>query len=195
MAINLPRDIKKELYLHQKKWPELSRSQSDRGSSTGSGPAKWVTQDNLHITLVFLGYLSDLQVGEACLVLKEVLQKYNSFELKLSKITYGPVGKPQPRMVWVEGERNKQLSLIKKDLQVSLLEKINFAPEKKAFNPHITLARLNAFEWRAMELEERPEINENIELPFVVESIELMESQLKRGGPIYTAIESFSLNS
>lgn len=237
VAVNLPEDIKRELYLYQRKWPELSRPLGGYESAAKSVLAKWVAQDNLHITLVFLGYLSDLQVGETCLVLKETLQKYNSFELKLNKITYGPAGKLQPRMIWVEGERNKQLSLIKKDLEVSLLDKMNypgaerqgiparltdrrgeflrredmipaptavgagysfatnFVPEKRAFNPHITLARLNAFEWRAIEPEERPEINENIELPFTVESIELMESVLKRTGPVYTILESFSLKT
>jgi 2'-5' RNA ligase len=44
-----------------------------------------------------------------------------------------------------------------------------------------------------IEPEERPEINESIDLAFTVESIEVMESVLKRGGPQYSIIESHNL--
>jgi 2'-5' RNA ligase len=44
-----------------------------------------------------------------------------------------------------------------------------------------------------MEPEEKPKIDEDISLNFQVKSIEVMESQLKRGGAEYTILESFEL--
>ena len=187
IAINLPSDIRKNLSNYEKKWSEL--------------PAKWVRAENLHITLVFLGDLTDLELGEVCMVVKKTIERHKTFNINLNKIGYGPddkvpfditQGKP-PRFIWAGGEKSKKLSSLKKDLQDLLLEKINFIPELRAFSPHITLARISTFSWKQIEPEERPDVNENIDLNFTVESIEIMESELKKGGPRYTIIEGYQL--
>lgn len=204
IAINLPKDVKKALAGYQKKWAEL--------------PAKWTPTDNLHITLLFLGDVTDQELGEACVITKEVAARHGALDINLNKIAYGPKDKipprdPKfsdgmaseqdlesqsrklriPRYIWAGGETNKEAILLKDDLESSLLEKIPFTPEGRGFTPHITLARISAFEWRGIEPEERPQVNEHIDLEFTVESIEVMESELKKGGPQYTVIESVQL--
>jgi len=153
IAINLPEAVKKELSSFQLKWPEL--------------PAKWTKKDNLHITLEFLGYLSDSELLKVCQNAQELASKHKPFEVKLNKICYGPPGKP-PRMVWAIGDKIKELNI----------------------TPHITLARIRAWEWRKIEPEERPLAEEDIDLSFEVNSLEVMESVLKRGGPSYTVLKS-----
>ena len=74
-----------------------------------------------------------------------------------------------------------------------MLQEIRYRPEGRGFTPHITLARIREWEFRKIEPEERPEIEENIDLTFTVESIDVMESELKRGGPVYSIIESHNL--
>ena len=74
-------------------------------------------------------------------------------------------------MVWVMGERIKEFN----------------------FSPHITLGRIKTWQLRQIDPEERPEINEDIDLTFEVKSIEIMESRLKRGGVEYTILESVPL--
>lgn len=213
IAINLPGDIKKFLSGYKKKWPKL--------------PAKWTSAENLHITLVFLGDLTDTELGEVCMAVKEVTEKHNSLDIRLNRIGYGPDDKTLrhgsrqearlaskeaagqvPRFIWANGDKSKELSLLKKDLQDSLLQKVNFIPELRMFSPHVTLARISTFAWRQIEPEERPEINENIDLNFSVDSIEVMESELKKGqdarashkmgapvsGPQYTIIEYHQLS-
>jgi len=179
IAINLPNDQKKYLAGFEKKWADV--------------PAKWTTLDNIHMTLLFLGDLTDVELGQVCQISKEVLEKYNSFHINLSKVAYGPEGKIPPRYIWVGGEQIKELSVLKKDLQDALSEKINFILDHKAFSPHITLARIKEWEWRVIEPDQRPEVNEHIEMMFTVESIEVMESELTRQGPRYTVIESYQL--
>ena len=206
IAINLPFDIKKRLSDSQKKWPNL--------------PARWIKSDNLHITLAFLGYLTDGELGEVCITVKKVAERHSPFEINLNKIAYGPVGEKsprppkflnnsehqikqentnqkfgRPRMVWINGKRSKDLSDLKVDLENILSESIRFKPEKRSFNIHITLARLKQLEFKSLELEERPEIDENIDLTFAVESIDVMESVLRRTGPQYTILESFDLKN
>lgn len=179
IAINLPEEIKKELFAYSEKWPEL--------------PAKWTAKDNLHITLEFLGNLTDEEIGEVCMAVKDVVERHNCFNLNINQILYGPPNKMPPRMVWAEGEKSKELSLLREDLEKSLMQKVSFVPEERSFAPHITLARISAWEFKGIEPEERPEINEKTELIFTVESIEVMESELHRGGPQYTILESHNL--
>ncbi len=188
IAINLPEDIKKQLFLYSEKWSEL--------------PAKWTAKDNLHITLEFLGNLTDIEIGDVCKIADEVAKRHKSFSINLNKICYGgvrPVSDPRltphiPRMIWAMGEKSDELADLKIDLQECLVEKISFKPEPRSFTSHITLARILEWEFRKIEPEERPEINEEINFVVPVESIEVMESELKRGGPVYTILESHNLN-
>lgn len=65
--------------------------------------------------------------------------------------------------------------------------------EPRVFAPHVTLARIKQFELHKMEREEVPRIDEPINHTFLVESIDVMESELKKGGPKYTILESLKL--
>lgn len=179
IAINLPQDIKKQLERYQQKWPDL--------------PAKWTKKDNLHVTLEFLGDLVDQELAEVCKIIAEVSQRHNSFSINLDKISYGPPGKMPPRMVWASGEKSDDLADLRQDLQECLLQEIRYRPEDRGFSLHINLARINEWEFRKIEPEERPEIDEGIDLAFTAESIEVMESELKRTGPVYTILESHQL--
>lgn len=179
IAINLPGDVKKALVRYQNKWPEL--------------PAKWTSQDNLHVTLAFLGHLTDAEIADVCKITEEVATTHNSFSINLNKVLYGPPRKMPPRMVWVEGEKSEEMAELKQELEEALMGKISFRPEGRGFTPHITLARINEWEFKKIEPEERPEIAEDLNFTFTVESVEVMESVLKRGGPVYTTLESCSL--
>lgn len=179
IAINLPSDVKKYLAGFEQKFAEL--------------PAKWTPEENLHITLVFLGDLSSEELGEVCMATKEVAARHSGFEINLDTVAYGPDEKIPPRMLWGSGQKSKELSALKNDLQDAFVEKVNFKPEYKTFAPHVTLARISTFLWRQIEPEERPEVAQDISLNFFVESIEVMESEMKKGGPKYTIIESCPL--
>ena len=181
IAINLPEEIKKKLADYQSKWPEL--------------PIRWTKKENLHITLIFLGYLNDEELLEICKITKEVASRNELFSINLNKIHYGPPKKIPPRMVWVSGEKSSDFTVLRDDLERSLAtsDQVPFSPENRAFSPHITLGRIKTWEWRQIEPEERPEVNEEINLSFEVNSIDLMESQLKRGGSEYTILETCNL--
>jgi len=185
IAINLPEDVKKKLSDCQLKWPEL--------------PCRWTKKENLHITLAFLGYLNDEELVEICKITKEVASKYEPFFITLNKIIYGPPKNP-PRMIWAEGEKSEELGKLQKNLENALaglsteLEKLE-NEKSKGYASHITLARLKQWEFRQIEPEERPEVNEEINLSFEVGSIEVMESELKREGPEYVVLESVQLST
>ena len=186
IAINLPEDIKRKLSDYQKKIQELFTPY--RSEASGAGPIKWTKQDNIHITLAFLGYIADQELINICSVVKEAVSKHSSFSVDLFKICYGPADKKPPRMVWAIGEKSEEFASLKEDLDKSLA-----ILEKRQFSPHITLGRIRKWEWQRIEPEERPSVDEEIGLSFSVDSIELMESVLKKGGPEYTILESAPL--
>jgi len=182
IAINLPKEIKRELEKYQSKWPEL--------------PIRWTKAENLHITLAFLGYISDEELVEVLRITKEVAQRHQPFSITINKILYGPPKKMPPRMVWAEGEKSEELGKLQKDIENSIFSsqiKITTEKENKPYAPHITLGRIKQWEFRQIEPDEKPEINEDVSLVFDVNSIEVMESQLKRGGSEYTILESIPL--
>lgn len=179
IAINLPHEIKKALGRYEEKFPEL--------------PAKWTPQENLHITLLFLGDVTDIELGDICLTAKEVAARHQAIDITLSSVGYGPDEKIPPKMLWARGEKNKELSVLKKDLEDSLEGKVTLLADFKIFSPHVTLARISAIQWRGINPEERPQVAEPINLVFTAESIDVMESEMGRGGPKYTIIDSHSL--
>jgi len=183
IAINLPEEIKKELERFQFKYSEL--------------PARWVKKENLHITLAFLGYVKDEDIPKIIEITKSVAKKHSPFSIKIVKVAYGPPKVSPPRMIWAIGEKNESLWKLQENLKNALMEmKIPQLEEEegRGFIPHITLARIRKWEFRQMEPEERPEINENVNFSFEVNSIEIMESHLKRGGAEYSVLESFQLS-
>ena len=178
IAINLPENIKKKLAEYQNKWPEL--------------PIRWTRPDNIHITLAFLGYIKDEELLEISKITREAASRHISFFVNLNKICYGPSGKIPPLMIWAVGEKSEEFASLKNDLDKLLSDSENsgFSSEKREFFPHITLGRIRKWEWQRIEPEERPKVDEEINLSFSVDSIEIMESVLKKGGPKYAILES-----
>lgn len=190
IAINLPDNIKKRLKEFQEKHDYLPRSTST-GVQRGL-PVRWTKEPSLHLTLIFIGYVSDEQMLEICRVAREVAAEFEPFFINFKRIILGPPNKP-PRMIWVEGEASEELTALKNQLQEVLLSgDTGFSRiENRPFKPHITLARIKIYQWS--RLPEKPIIDEEFLAQVPVQSIEVMESDLKRDGAEYTILESCPL--
>ncbi len=178
IAVNLPEEIKRKLFEIQQKWADL--------------PVRWTKKSSLHITLVFLGYVNEQDLYQVCDITKKVARSHQPFFINLNKILFGPPGR-SPRMIWIEGEKNKELSNLRNNLEDALSsgKLVDSEPDNRSFSPHITLARIRMEEWR--HLQRIPKIEEEVDFNFTVNSIEVMESQLSRDGAEYTVLESASL--
>lgn len=178
VGIKPPKEVQERLFQVSEKWPEI--------------PARWIKSENIHLTLIPPMYLDENELSELILNVKAKAFDWASLHLKITKITYGPVGKPS-RMVWAVGEPNNDLLTLKNALEEAILEaNIPFQQESRPFKyPHLTLARMFQEEWR--EFQPKPNIEELLDLEIPVESIEIMESELKRGGAEYTILESIGL--
>ncbi len=179
IAIDLPDKIKNKLISFQEKWFDL--------------PVRWTRKGNLHVTLLFIGYLSDDQMLEVCNLTKQIAQEHEPFEICFKNICLGPPDRP-PRMIWLTGEKSHQLAKLRGNLEGTLLNSSGSGFNSgitKALNPHVTLARIEQGRWR--ELPEQPDIQKQVNFTVPVEQIKVMESRLSRSGAEYSVLESVEL--
>ena len=85
IAINLPEDIKRALEKRQK---SIQSMFADLGNGQFGEIMKWTGKDNLHITLEFLGDLTDVEIADVCKIAGEVAKRHRSFSINLNKICY-----------------------------------------------------------------------------------------------------------
>lgn len=178
IAIGLPEAILKSLAELQF---ELKRFARD---------AKWVQPDGIHLTLKFLGYVDPSRVEE--------------ISASLSRVTAGcppaPIGihgcgafpnTRRPNVLWAGVESEQLLEIQSRvDDQMAAL---GFEKEKRAFTPHLTLARFREPRGLAplMLLVEK---KRDVPLGnFTASKIRLYESILHRGGAEYHILKEYPL--
>lgn len=173
IAINLTEKAKNQL---------VNYTQSDELAIL---PVKWIPQENLHITVEFLGYADDEQILEVVERLRALEESLESFSLFFDKITIGPV-KDKPEMIWAVCQESEELNALNQNIADALSD-IYFANRGKRykFKAHITLGRIGREDMKDFKMDDL-----NINLPIFVESIELMES-FKEGNKVsYAPLES-----
>lgn len=151
-------------------------------------PIKWVDSSILHLTLHFLGNLSDEQIETVKQILTRRVGESESVELELGLIGAFP-GFHEPRVIFVEA-REKGGNLIKlvKDIGQDLLNK-GFEVDNRPWQSHITLGRAKGGIGKLDGIDHQFSDGER----WQVESIDLMESELGSDGPQYKIVESFKL--
>jgi RNA 2',3'-cyclic 3'-phosphodiesterase len=106
-----------------------------------SGEAiNWVSDNNLHLTLRFLGETTQEQVAEIINLLELTCKHIQPFQFELKGVAVFK-NKIQPRVLFLSIEDDFRL----KQLAANIEEKITslgFSHEEKAFNPHLTLGRI-----------------------------------------------------
>lgn len=144
----------------------------------------WIPLKNLHLTLIFLGYLIYEDVLKIDEIFKEI--KGEIIKTKIKKIDYGPPG--NKRMIWLYFEKNEKLEKLKNILEEKLKEKnIKYQREEREFLPHINLARLK----RTTNL---PDIREELNWSLVFNELVLYQSHLKPEGANYEKLLKLDLS-
>ncbi len=150
-------------------------------------PCRWVAPENLHITLVFLGEVSEKFLAEVKRELAKTTQQTKEFLIKLGGFGAFPSTK-NPRVFWIGVPLGtKEIEELQRVI-VESLAKIGFKPEERRFHPHLTLGRTKDF-IKDIDLFERKYESEVIK----VNSITLFKSTLTPEGPIYEKIEEYPL--
>ncbi len=173
ISISPPEEVKKNLFLLKDNLSDL--------------PAKWIKEENIHITLLFIGYINDNKINELKLSIRRVVEKVKAFEIKIKDISYAPPNLNPPKMIWANIIKSDSLDYLRKRFH----EEVGVG--SREFLPHITLAKINSWQFNKMEPEEIPKI-EREGMTFTTKSVELMESKVLKGSVKYELLEKFKLN-
>ncbi|SDX38735.1 2'-5' RNA ligase [Marininema mesophilum] len=101
---------------------------------------RWVHPSDYHITLQFLGACTFKQAREVKRELKQIVAQEEPFHLHID--TIGFFGVPtHPRVLWagLGGDVERLLTLY--ETVANKIEPLGFTKEKRAYKPHITLAK------------------------------------------------------
>lgn len=178
IAINLPEDLKDDLEAVLRKVRPIFGSE-----------VRFLNRDYWHLTISFLAYQDDHSISLITRVIEDTVRIFEPPAINFEKIVYGPTGKT-PRMIWLTSakETSEILSEVKIFLEKKLLENdVRFRQEQRQFNAHITLARFEAVKKSAL-----PYLETNFKRSFEAESLDLMESHLKRSGAEYAPLGKFA---
>lgn len=118
---------------------EIPERVKERLSMIGGGVpgARWMTDDQLHLTLRFIGEVDDHVAHDIDDTL--VGLRAPAFTLELAGV--GEFGSKYPRALWAGVRPNDALMHLQRKIETAL-QRIGLPAEARKFSPHVTLARL-----------------------------------------------------
>ncbi len=170
LAIPLPKSLRREL---------LKTVEPLRRAIRG----KWVEEENLHLTLAFLGEVPEARVEAAAAALQGAAEAVPGFSLTLGEVAPIPPRRPSAVAVQVAPEPNaKRLQ----QLTAAAIRRLGLPVS--VHDLHLTLVRPKGI---APALPGLPVLNRS----FYVGEITLFQSTLTPKGPIYRPLKALKLRS
>ena len=150
--------------------------------------ARWVRPEGMHVTLKFIGETDPSKLDPILAALSGI-HPPQAFDIKVRGVGFFPDGR-RPRVVWCGIESSSSLSNLAAEMDHSL-EHLGIAREKRAYVPHLTLARFKSPE-RLDNLVRTAQTLEECEFGSVHETeFHLFQSFLKPSGADYKKLATF----
>ena len=130
VAIPLPDDLR----------AALEAAQLRLRAAAPSADVRWVSASGMHLTLAFLGQVTDERAVAVAVALGTVAARTPPFALECAGLGVFP-GPSRPRVIWAGitaglGDLGALAAGVER-----ALEPLGFAPEKRPFRGHVTLGR------------------------------------------------------
>ena len=149
-----------------------------------------VAPEALHVTLVFLGYQYEKEVGRIASTAFDAGRELPAPALSPAGVVSLPP-RGAPRLFALDlADPSGDCSVLQSAASEALASGRFYKPEKRPFWPHVTLARVKKGVKRAAPLSDSP----SLELePFVASEVTLYRSTLRPQGALYEPLERLSL--
>lgn len=138
---------------------------------------KFVEKENLHISLSFLGEIADEEIGPLKEKLDTVSRSYKKFGVRVSGLSLIP-------------SRN-YVRVMALEIRDGIINQISKHVEKEIGGdikpPHLTLCRVKSISDKNLFLEKISEMDFDAG-SFLVESVDLIKSELGSAGPVYSSL-------
>jgi 2'-5' RNA ligase len=186
IAIDLPVEI------HHK----LEQASGHLTQQLNNLPLRWVPITNIHLTLKFLGEVSETNVETITEIIESEAIVQPPFEISIGGLGVYPNNR-RPRVIWVGIEAPECLTKLQRRIDIEVA-RLGYARDKRSFSPHLTLGRVsrNASYKDIRKISKRLR---NEKLGFLgvarVNDIHLYRSDLNPDGAVYSKLYSSSLKS
>ncbi|HEX6189591.1 MAG TPA: RNA 2',3'-cyclic phosphodiesterase [Pyrinomonadaceae bacterium] len=179
IAIELPADVRARVAQHiaclRHELPEVR--------------ASWSREDNLHLTLKFLGNVPVAAIPKVSDAVASATKSVSSFALTFSDCgSFPPRGRPS--VLWL-GTQASGLQILHPAIENELAE-AGFPRESRPFHPHLTIARLRQPQG-ARQLAELHKSRGFAPIGFDVSEVVVFRSELLKDGSKHTAISRHKL--
>ncbi len=150
---------------------------------------KWVEKENIHLTLKFLGEISEEKAEEIKVALDDIGREIGPFELNLKELGVFPKIE-FPRVIWVGLDKGAKESVFLAEKIEDALSKIGFQKDTRPFAAHLTIGRGRAPKNKEALKEKMESIQKQVtsNKKQVITSVILFQSTLTPKGPIYTKL-------
>ena len=149
----------------------------------------WVSPENLHLTLRFLGAAEDEQIAALRQGLTAVAARHEGFVAATGQSGCFP-NRRRPKVIWAGvADADGRLGALQRDVE-EVVCAAGWEPEERDFRPHVTLGRVRAGV-------RPPSSKWSSDLPPLqvpVEAVELIESILKPAGAEYRTLHRAELS-
>lgn len=155
--------------------------------------ARWVRPEGIHVTLKFIGHVD----GAKCGAIRRALERVHSerrVEMRFYGLGFFPNG-TRPRVAWCGVEGTPNLAELAAEIDQAVA-RLGFEREKRAYTPHLTLARIDAEKVRRGEIEKL--VDAAVEFAGASfgsaseNEFHLYESVTKSSGAEYKKLQSFA---
>lgn len=156
------------------------------GLMAGVRDMRWQTEEQLHLTLRFIGEVERHQADDLAAALGQL--RFEPFRLQLGGI--GTFERRRQGALWAGLRPSEQLHALNAKVERAC-QSAGLEAERRSFHPHITLAR-----WKNRKPGLEPFLEQHAGLtspPWEVRDFILYESRLGREGAHYEPVESYAL--
>ena len=185
IAIELPVDLQIEIS------QLIERLQKKAGKSS----VRWVSTENIHLTLKFLGDIPSSEVAKIQDLLIIESARHQPITLEIGKLEAFP-GQKRPRVILLGVDTPIELASLQRGLETTLAKQ-GYPIEQRPFSPHLTLGRVR----ETASISELASLTSSlIDVKIeplekvLVDKIHLFKSDLKPGGSVYTKLLSAQLS-
>jgi len=154
---------------------------------------KWTARENYHLTLKFLGEISESEMEDVKKSLNEITDRHQSFTLRFKGTGSFPPGSNRMRIIWAGLTEVERLLALQEEIENELGKK-GFPRENRPFSPHLTIGRSKQPEKQERLASELAK-NSQLELGSMeVREIIFFQSILHPEGPEYRVLSRHPLS-
>jgi 2'-5' RNA ligase len=157
---------------------------------------RWVAQQNVHLTLKFLGDVSSTNLERLAEAVGKEAASHGTFSISVGGLGAFPSTR-RARVIWLGLKAPPDLEALRRGVEI-VTTQLGYGPEERPFSPHLTIGRVGQ-NISAVDLQHIRAVLEAAKVGEIgtlhVEAVHIFKSDLRPGGSVYTHLYSLPMKS